>query len=79
MLTTQEREAVSAAFQRAGLCPSDHLKAMLLAVVDAVDDWVEANQASYNSALPLAFRTGATAEVKALMMFYVVMKRVGRG
>lgn len=77
MLTTQEREEVSAASQRAGLCPGDQLKAAMLAVIDAVDDWVENNQASYNTALPAAFRSSASAEVKALVLFYVVRKRVG--
>lgn len=76
-LTQQEREEVAALFQRAGLCPGDHLKAAIIAVMGAIDDWVETNQASYNSALPVAFRNGASAQIKALALFYVVRKRVG--
>lgn len=52
-------------------------KSDLLAAVDAVDDWCDANQASYNSSLPLIFRTNATAQQKSLLLCYVVMRRVG--
>lgn len=77
MLTQAEREEVATLFQRAGLCPGDHLKSAIIAVIGAVDDWVEANQASYNAALPALFRNNASAQVKALALFYVVHKRVG--
>lgn len=49
----------------------------LKAAVDAVDGWVDANQASYNTALPVPFKTTATAQQKALLLVYVVMKREG--
>lgn len=79
MLTAQEREEVAVLFQRAGLCPGDHLKSatVAVAVIGAIDDWVEANQASYNAALPALFRNNASSQLKALALFFVVRKRVG--
>lgn len=50
-------------------------KADLRAAVDAVDTWVENNQASFNSALPETARTGLTANQKAVLLMYVVNKR----
>lgn len=47
------------------------------AAVDAVDDWCEANQASFLAALPLGFKNGSTAAQKALLLAFVVMKRAG--
>jgi hypothetical protein len=49
----------------------------VLAAVAAVDDWAEANAAAYNSALPVPFRTTATAPQKALLLAYVCMRRAG--
>ena len=54
-------------------------KANWRAVIDAVDDWVNANSASYNAALPLPFRTNATAAQKALVLMWVVQRRYLRG
>lgn len=45
------------------------------AAFDAADDWVDSVQASFNAALPEPFKSTATAEQKALMLVYVVMKR----
>lgn len=52
-------------------------KAQLQAAVDAADDWAEANAAGYNTALPAAFRNGATAGQKSLLLMYVVARRAG--
>lgn len=54
-------------------------KADLLAAVNAVDDWVDSNAAAYNTALPAAFRTGATANQKALLLAVVVLMRSNSG
>jgi hypothetical protein len=51
--------------------------AAIKAALDATDDWVDANAASYNAALPLPFRTTATAAQKNLMVAYCTMKRAG--
>ena len=53
-------------------------KADIRAAVDAVDEWVENNQTSYNTALPQPFRNQATTLQKSLLLCYVVMRRVGR-
>lgn len=47
------------------------------AAVDAADDWADLNASSYNTALPVAFRTTATSAQKALLLAYVCMKRAG--
>lgn len=50
-------------------------KAQLKAAVDAADQWVEDNAASYNSALPTAFRNNATTSQKSLLLVGVVLMR----
>ncbi len=52
------------------------LKADILAAVNATDAWIEANQASYNSALPTTFRTNATLAQKTLLFCAVALARV---
>lgn len=56
--------------------PTAFGKAELLAAANATDDWIEANQASYNTALPGAFRTGATQEQKTLLFMAVALARM---
>jgi hypothetical protein len=51
------------------------LKADIQAAVNAADDWADSNATSYNSALPTAFRTNATAAQKALLLAVVVLAR----
>lgn len=53
-------------------------KPELVAAIDATDQWVEDNTASFNSALPVAFRTSATAAQKAAVLAYVLWRRIGR-
>ena len=52
-------------------------KADLRAAVDATDDWIETNQAAFNTALPVAFRTNAILAQKTLVFCYVAMRRAG--
>lgn len=54
-----------------------YLKAELQAAVNAADDWADANGASYNSALPVAFRNNASASQKALLLAAVIAARAG--
>lgn len=54
-------------------------KADLLAAVEAVDGWVEANQASYNQAIPLPAQTNLTVAQKAELLMWVVEKRFKAG
>jgi hypothetical protein len=55
------------------------LKANLLAAVAAADQWVSDNAASYNTALPTAFRNNATAAQKARLLTAVLRMRFMRG
>ena len=50
-------------------------KADLRAAVDAIDQWVEDNQVSFNSTIPLPARTELSAKQKVQLLFYVVRKR----
>lgn len=53
-------------------------KADLKAAVDATDDWIDTNQASFNSALPQPFRGSAPLGLKTFVFCYVAMRRAGR-
>jgi hypothetical protein len=55
--------------------PVAFTKADLRDALDATDDWIDENQASFNSALPQPFRSAATAEQKTLLFCYVAMRR----
>ena len=51
------------------------LKSDIQEAVNAADDWANTNAASFNTALPVAFRTNATATQKALLLACVVLAR----
>ena len=51
------------------------LKSDILAAVNAIDDWIDANSSNFNNSLPLATRTNLTAKQKAQLFMYVVSKR----
>lgn len=57
--------------------PCNITKAELRAAVDATDDWIEANQASFNTALPTAARNNLNLVQKTLLFSYVALKRAG--
>ena len=46
------------------------------AAVDATDIWIDANQVSYNTALPNPFKTNATQAQKTLLFCVVAAMRV---
>lgn len=50
-------------------------KAQLAAALAAVDDWVEANTASLNAALPTAARNNLSTRQKARLLAQVVVRR----
>lgn len=50
-------------------------KGDLRAALDAVDGWVETNQASFNQALPTVARTGLSARQKSRLLRVVVGRR----
>lgn len=51
-------------------------KTQLLAAVEATDEWIDNNVASYNSALPDAARTNLTQAQKTLLFCAVAAMRV---
>ena len=50
-------------------------KADLQAALDATDDWIDTNQATYNLALPLAARTNLSVTQKTFLFCLVAMRR----
>lgn len=52
-------------------------KPQLRAAVDSIDDWIDANQTSFNNALPVPFRTSASLPQKTFLFCYVAMRRAG--
>lgn len=55
------------------------VKPDLRAALDAADQWVSDNAASFNTALPVAARNGLTATQKARLLVWVVRKRFQLG
>ena len=52
-------------------------KVDLRAALDATDSWIDSNTSSFNSALPLPFRTSASLQQKTRLFCYVAMRRAG--
>lgn len=50
-------------------------KSELKAAVDAVDNWIDANAGSFNSALPEPAKSALTAKQKADLLMRVITKR----
>lgn len=55
------------------------LKPDLRAAVDAIDQWISDNAASFNTAIPQPARTNLTASQKARLLMNVVRKRYAKG
>lgn len=51
----------------------------ILVAVDDVDDWIDANQASYITALPEPFKTWSTTRQKAAVLAFVLHERFNAG
>jgi hypothetical protein len=78
VLGVQARQRVANQWMRENITTTSFTKADLLAAVAATDDWIEANLASFNQALPQPFRAAATTEQKAEIFAYVLWRRIGR-
>jgi hypothetical protein len=52
-------------------------KAELRAAIDATDQWIEDNQASYNTAIPQPARAELSTQQKTLIFCFVAMRRSG--
>lgn len=77
-MDAQDRARTVAQWQRENTTTTAFLRSDLVAALAAIDDWVDANQASFNAALPLPFRTAATATQKSDLFTFVLMRRQGR-
>lgn len=72
--TLTARQWIQSVFVEQGNVANLH-GGQIKAAVDAADDWADANAAAFNTALPAAFRNGATVEQKTLLLAYVILKR----
>lgn len=77
LLPDADRDRTGRYFMRANTLACAFTKAELRAAVNATDDWIDANAAAFNSALPLAFRTNASQVQKTLLFCWVAMRRAG--
>ena len=66
-------ESLSARHEEFGLSKPD-----LLAAIVAIDDWIEANSAAFNTALSVRARSGLTPWQKAELFSLVAQARFGR-
>lgn len=78
VLGEQARARVAAQWQRENTTPVAFTKPDLAAAIAATDDWIEANTASFNQALPQPFRSSATTAQKSEIFAYVLWRRIGR-
>jgi hypothetical protein len=58
--------------------PFNYSRADITAAINAADQWATDNSVGYNAALPVPFRTTATASQKALLLAYVALRRAGQ-
>lgn len=74
-LTDEQRREVFIRWMRTNAEGVSITKAELRAAVDAVDGWLEANQASFNAAIPNPARSQLNAKQKALLAAFVALRR----
>lgn len=77
VLSTTERDKIYRAFMRLNTEVTPFTKTVLRTAVDDTDTWIDSNQAAFNSALNVAFRTNASTAQKTLLFCYVAMRRAG--
>ena len=77
-LSRQNRQRIRRGLMRywSNLRESFELSAVLLTAVVATDEWIDANQGSFNSALPAEAQSGMTAAQKTFMFCCVALARV---
>jgi hypothetical protein len=73
-----DRARVMAEWMRDNTEPAPFSKVQLRNALDAADDWLDANIPAYVAALPAGFRTGSTAEQKAMLLGFVLWRRIGK-
>lgn len=82
VLTTGDRAAIHGVVMQdlsRALEPCAVLKADLRAAIDALDQWVSDNTASFNAALPQPARSQLTAGQKSRLLAAIVLKRFSAG
>ncbi len=77
VLDAAARAKVWRTFMRRAFGLATFTKPELKAAADAVDDWADSNAAAFNTALPTAFRTKATAAQKSALLALVCLERAG--
>lgn len=79
VLSDSDRAQLTADFMRDPLrCNGLPItKADLRAVINAADDWADANATAFNSALPQPGRSAMTLKQKSLALADVILKRAG--
>ena len=75
VLTSEQRFALWAEFQRGDTGEMALTKPELRAAVDALDDWFDANTATINAALPQPARGALTQRQKAMLFMHVLTQR----
>ena len=82
VLTNEDRAELWAQFMRTACARNENISAggamtkqELRAAVDAVDQWVSDNQASFNTALPEPAKSVLSADHKAKLLVFIVKKR----
>lgn len=78
VLPELDRVAIWRWFMRRSAGGGVFTKTDLKAAVDAADVWCDNNAAAFNTALPTAFRTGASAAQKTDLLCFVAQRRAGR-
>ena len=78
LLDATHRARTAAQWMRENTTTCTFTKASLHSAIGAADQWVEDNLISFNNALPAGFKAAATAEQKALVLAYVLWRRIGR-
>lgn len=78
-LTTVNRQRVAAQWVRELTSPLGGVtKADILAAVSALDDFLDANVATINAAIPQPARAELTAAQKYEMLGYILLRRAGK-
>lgn len=79
VLPDSDKLRIWRALMRANISAPNVLKTDLKAAIDATDTWIDGNQASFNSALPVAFRNNTSTAQKTILFCAVALMRVGIG
>jgi hypothetical protein len=78
VLSAEDREALFGLFcsdVSSEHAPLSITKADLRAAVNAIDQWTEDNQASFNLAIPQPARGALTIKQKVRLLYYVLRRR----